>query len=314
MVTPPVQKSKSLPDRVTIVEVGPRDGLQNERESIPTEVKLAFIGKLVEAGLSQIEATSFVHPKFVPQLADALEVCRALPDAAGVTFSALVPNERGLDRAIEAGVKRVAVFTAASETFTNKNIRMSIEESLATFKPVIERARVSGITVRGYVSTAFVCPYEGEIGKEKVCEITERLLELGADEVAISDTIGAAAPKDILESVGHVLERVPTERIALHLHDTYGTALANVYAGLELGITRFDSSAGGLGGCPFAPGASGNLATEDLVYMLDRMGIQSGVSLDGVIAAAGVIGEALRRDLTSRQWQRLRGRSCQSGN
>lgn len=297
------------PQRISIVEVGPRDGLQNESAPIATQVKCEFIDKLVAAGLTQIEATSFVHPKAVPQLADAAEVIAALPDAPGVTFSALVPNEKGLDRAIESGIKRVAVFTAASDTFTQKNINMTVDESLDAFEPVIARAIAAGLTVRGYVSTCFVCPYEGEISEQRVGEVVRRLVDAGVDEVAVSDTIGAAAPNDIRRVVGHVLSLVPADRLALHLHDTYGTALANVVAGLELGITTYDASAGGLGGCPFAPGASGNLATEDLVYLADRMGLATGVDLTKVVEAADVVAKALDRPLPSRQWRRLRG-SC----
>ncbi|MEK6643948.1 MAG: hydroxymethylglutaryl-CoA lyase [Planctomycetota bacterium] len=294
-----------LPDRVTIVEVGPRDGLQNEKESIPTATKLAFIHKLVEAGLTHIEATSFVSPKAVPQLADAKEVVKGLPVAPGVTFSALAPNEKGLDRAIESGIRRVAVFTAASESFTKKNINMTIAESLVVFAPVVSKALAAGLTVRGYVSTSFVCPYEGDIAKEKVLDVTQRLLNMGVDEVAISDTIGAASPKDVFETVGILLEKITREKIALHFHDTYGTALANVLAGLQLGITTFDASAGGLGGCPYAPGASGNLATEDLVYMLERMGIATGVNLTKLAEASSTIATHLNRRLPSRQWRRL---------
>jgi hydroxymethylglutaryl-CoA lyase len=272
---------------------------------VPTERKLAFIRALADAGLRHIEATSFVNPKAVPQLADALEVAQALPPSPGVTYSALVPNDKGLDRAIEAGIKRIAVFTAASETFTQKNIRMSIDESLRTFEPVVQRAKSAGMTARGYVSTCFVCPYEGEISKEKVLDVTQRLLALGVDEVAISDTIGAAAPTDVDRTVGFVLQHIPATKIALHFHDTYGTALANVVAGLQLGITTFDSSAGGLGGCPFAPGAAGNVATEDLVYLLERMGIATGVNIEKTVAAADIMAAALQRPLTSRQWRRL---------
>jgi len=290
---------------VTIVEVGPRDGLQNERESIPTATKLAFIHSLAEAGLRQIEVTSFVHPKAIPQLADAREIVAGLPSTPHLTFSALVPNQKGLERALEAGVRRIAVFTAASESFTRKNINMSIDESLDTFAPLVSIALSNGLSVRGYLSTCFVCPYEGNIRKEKVRELTQRLMDMGIDEVAISDTIGAASPRDIFETVSHVLSTVPREKIALHLHDTYGTALANVLAGLQLGITTFDSSAGGLGGCPYAPGASGNLATEDLVYMLDRMGIRTGVDLHRVAAASSLIATQLGRRLPGRQWQRL---------
>lgn len=295
-----------LPREVTIVEVGPRDGLQNEPTPVTTRAKSNFIARLAEAGLKHIEATSFVHPEAIPQLADALELARTLPTAGSdVVFSALVPNERGLDRAIEAGIRRIAVFTAASETFTRKNIRMSIDESLDAFKPVIERALDAGMTVRGYVSTAFVCPYEGEIGEDRVRDVTVRLIDMGVDEVAVSDTIGAAAPTDVHRVLDHLFDRIPREKIALHFHDTFGTALANVYAGLERGVTTFDASAGGLGGCPYAPGASGNLATEDLVYMLDRIGIQTGVSLDKVVDAANQIAQELGRDLTSRNARRL---------
>lgn len=300
----------TLPCKVKIVEVGPRDGLQNESLPVPTEVKLEFIKQLASSGLKHIEATSFVSPKAVPQLADAIELAKALPGDSGVTYSALVPNEKGLDRAIEAGIRRVAVFTAASETFTQKNIRMSIDQSFAAFEPVVRRALSEGMTVRGYVSTAFVCPYDGEIKEEAVRNVSVRLVDLGVDEVAISDTVGAAAPNDVRRVIEHVLDRVPIERIALHFHDTYGTALANVYAGLELGISTFDASAGGLGGCPFAPGASGNLATEDIVCMLDRMGIDSGVSLDGVIRASKLILQYLNRAPHSRNGQRLLKTHC----
>jgi hydroxymethylglutaryl-CoA lyase len=304
-----------LPDRVRIVEVGPRDGLQNESTPVATEVKLQFVRRLVDAGLSQIEVTSFVNPKRVPQLADAPELIAKLPNAADVTFSALVPNEKGLDRAIESGVKRIAVFTAASETFTQKNIGMSIDESMTSFASIVKRATGAGLSVRGYVSTCFVCPYEGEIEKERVRDVTARLLDTGVDEVAISDTIGAAAPTDVRETVGFVLENIPAEKIALHFHDTYGTALANVVAGLELGVATFDASVGGLGGCPFAPGAAGNLATEDLVYLLDRMNIRTGlagqsdVDLAKVVDAASIIANALNRPLPSAQWRRMHG-SC----
>ncbi len=298
-----------LPNRATIVEVGPRDGLQNEPETVSTTAKVSFISKLVEAGLKNIEVTSFVHPSSVPQLADAGDVIRALPPVQGVLYSALVPNDKGFERAVESGIRRIAVFTAASETFTRKNIRMSIAESLTAFRRVVQNALQQGISTRGYLSTAFVCPYEGAVPQEIVRQLTEDLLGIGVDEVAISDTIGAASPRDVLETVGFVVQKVPASKIALHFHDTYGTALANVYAGLELGIQTFDSSAGGFGGCPFAPGAAGNLATEDLVYMLDRMGIQTGVSLPKVVEAADVIAKALKRDPPSRQWRRLKG-SC----
>jgi isopropylmalate/homocitrate/citramalate synthase len=295
-----------LPRRVKIVEVGPRDGLQNEAAPVPTHVKLAFIRALVDAGLKHVEVTSFVHPKAVPQLADAAEVIAGLPKGGGVEFSALVPNERGLERALQAGIRRMAVFTAASETFTRKNIGMGIHESLDVFSPVVKRAIASGVSVRGYVSTAFVCPFEGRIAKERVRDVATQLIQMNVDEVAISDTIGAAVPTDVASVVEFVVERIPVQKLALHFHDTYGTALANVFAGLQAGVSTFDSSAGGLGGCPFAPGAAGNLATEDLVYMLDGMGIETAVSLQKVIAAANVVAGPLGRQLPSRQWVRLR--------
>ncbi len=297
----------TFPPRINVVEVGPRDGLQNEVVLVPTESKIAFVKALRAAGLQQIEAGSFVHAKLIPQLADAEAVLAGLTDAPGPLYSALVPNERGLDRAIAAGVRRIAVFTAASETFTQKNIGMSIDESLAIFRTVISRALAANISVRAYLSTSFVCPFEGKIDKRRVGDLVQKLFELGADEVAVSDTIGAAVPSDIDDTAGHVLSVVPGGKIALHFHDTYGTALANVLAGLELGITTFDSSAGGLGGCPFAPGASGNLATEDLVYMLHGMGIKTGVDMEAVIKAADTIGVILGRPLPSAGWRRIYG-------
>ncbi len=295
-----------LPDAVHIIEVGPRDGLQNEPEHIATDTKLAFIRALQAAGLPTIEATSFVHPKAIPQLADSGDVATELDHSAACEWMALVPNDKGLQRAIDAGLKRIAVFTAASDAFTEKNIRMSVAQSLDTFAGVVEQARSANMTVRGYVSTAFVCPYAGEIDTAKVVDVSNSLWAMGCDEIAISDTIGAAAPTDVHRVVDAVASRLPIDRIALHLHDTYGTALANIYAGLEIGVTRFDGSAGGLGGCPYAKGASGNVATEDLVYLFDRMGIQTGVDLDKLFAASNLIATALNRDLPSKQWQRLR--------
>ena len=291
----------TLPERVRIVEVGPRDGLQNEGRIVPVAEKLRFIAALAEAGLREIEASSFVHPKVIPQLADADELFAQLPADSRVAYSALVPNERGLDRALAAGVKRIAVFTAASETFTARNIRMSIAESFAVFAPLIARAVAAGASVRGYLSTCFVCPYEGDIAPEIVRPLAEKLLELGCDEVGISDTIGAAGPREIQATVAHLVERIPVGRIALHLHDTYGTALANVWAGLELGVTSFDAAGGGLGGCPYAPGAAGNLATEDLVYMLERCGIDTGVDLEKLVKSAKATAECLGRQPSSRQ-------------
>lgn len=291
--------------KVKIVEVGPRDGLQNEKEIISTKDKITYIEKLSKSGLSHIEVTSFVHPKAVPQLADAGDVLKGLSKNEKVTYLALVPNMKGLERAIESGIKHIAVFTAASETFNKKNINMGIDESIFTFKEVVQLALTKGITVRGYISTCFVCPYEGEIKKEQVLKVANSLIDIGVDEISIGDTIGAAVPKDVHETIGYILKSIPKEKIALHMHDTYGTALANVYAGLELGITVFDSAGGGLGGCPYAPGASGNLATEDLVYFLHRMGIETGVDLDKLVDASMFMQKVLNRSLPSKQLQRI---------
>jgi len=289
-----------LPKRVRIVEVGPRDGLQNEQKTVPTDKKAEFIKLLVGAGLKDIEVASFVHPKWVPQLADAEELIRQLEFNPKVRYSALVPNMKGLERAIASGIRRIAVFTAASETFNRKNINMGIQESIDTFKPVIPRALKNGMSVRGYVSTCFVCPYEGPIAKEKVADVTRSLFDLGVDEISIGDTIGAATPKDVEMTVAHLLQLFPAEKLAMHFHDTYGMAVANVYQALQMGITVFDSSAGGLGGCPYAPGASGNAATEDLVYLFDKLGVETGVSLKLLRRASHLIAHELARDLPSR--------------
>lgn len=296
-----------LPKTVRIVEVGPRDGLQNEAKSVPTASKAEFVKMLAAAGLKEIEVASFVHPKWVPQLADAAELIPQLPHIAGVRYSALVPNMKGLERAIQTGIRRIAVFTAASETFNRKNINMGIDESIEGFRPVVDRALKEGISVRGYVSTCFVCPYEGAIGKEKVADVTKRLFDLGVDEVSIGDTIGAATPKDVELTGGYLLERFPVRQLAMHFHDTYAMAVANVYQSLQMGFTTFDSSAGGLGGCPYAPGASGNLATEDLVYLLDRLGIETGVSLHRIRRASHFMASELSRELPSRVLQTTAG-------
>jgi len=289
-----------LPMTVRIVEVGPRDGLQNEARTVPTDKKAEFVRLLAAAGLKDIEVASFVHPKWIPQLADAQDLIKQLEPNPNVRYSALVPNMKGLDRAIESGIRRIAVFTAASETFNRKNINMGIQESIDVFKPVVDRALKEGISVRGYVSTCFVCPYEGAVPKEKVAEVTRALFDLGVDEVSIGDTIGAATPKDVESTGGHLLGQFPVERLAMHFHDTYGMAIANVYQSLQMGFTTFDSSAGGLGGCPYAPGASGNVATEDLLYLLDRLGIATGVSLQLLRRASHFIAQELARDLPSR--------------
>ena len=294
------ERMGELPKRVRIVEVGPRDGLQNEQKTVPTEKKAEFINLLAAAGLSDIEVASFVHPKWVPQLADAEELMKQLAFTPNVRYSALVPNMKGLDRAIASGIRRIAVFTAASETFNRKNINMGVQESIDVFKPVVARALKEGISVRGYVSTCFVCPYEGPVAKEKVADVTRLLFDLGVDEISIGDTIGAATPKDIETTVGYLLQQFPAERLAMHFHDTYGMAVANVYESLQMGIAVFDSSAGGLGGCPYAPGASGNVATEDLVYLFDKLGVETGVSLKLLRRASHLIAQELARDLPSR--------------
>ncbi len=283
-----------LPGSVTIVEVGPRDGLQNESASVSTDAKLAFIEALADAGLPVVEATSFVSPSAVPQLADADEVVPRIRRRDGVRYPVLVPNMRGMERAEAAGADAVAVFTAASETFTQRNIGMSIAGSLEAFAPVLARAGALGWWRRGYVSTAFGCPYEGDVATDVVVRITEALLDLGCDEVSIGDTIGIAGPDDVRDRCAALLARVPAERLALHLHDTRGRALDNVEAGLEMGIATYDASAGGTGGCPFAPGAPGNVATEALCRLLDRLAIAHGVDA-GAVEAAGL---ALRAHLT----------------
>ena len=290
-------------DTVKIVEVGPRDGLQNEKVIVSTEVKVAYITALADAGLRVIEAGAFVSPKWVPQMADTAEVYRNIPKDPGVEYPVLVPNMKGLDRAIEAGVRSVAIFTAASETFNKRNINMSIEESFENYAPVAVRARAEGIRVRGYVSTAFGCPYEGDVPPEKVLEVSARLLDLGCYEVSVGDTIGVGTPMQVQGVIGVLLQVIPRSKLAMHFHDTRGTALANTLAALEMGIATFDTSAGGLGGCPYAPGASGNMATEDLVYMLDSMAIETGVDLNRLVAASSIIAPYLDHPLPGRYLQ-----------
>jgi hydroxymethylglutaryl-CoA lyase len=289
-----------LPRQVTLVEVGPRDGLQNEQPTIATADKIAFVDQLTNAGHRVIEVSAFVSPKWVPQLADASDVFAGIKRKPGVRYTALVPNQRGLDRAIAAGVSEVAFFAAASETFSLRNINQSIEVSLATYKFGCEAAKAAGLRVRGYLSTCFVCPFEGPIAPSQVADVAAKLFDIGVYEVAISDTIGAAHPGDVPRVLDAVTRRIPIEQIALHFHDTRGTALANVLAGLDYGVTTFDSSAGGLGGCPYAPGASGNLATEDLLYMLNGLGIDTGVSIDAVASASRFIESKLNHKLPSR--------------
>ncbi|GCD82451.1 hydroxymethylglutaryl-CoA lyase [Parageobacillus thermoglucosidasius] len=291
------------PKQVMIKEVGPRDGLQNEKTAIPTEDKIAWINQLSQTGLTYIEITSFVHPKWVPQLADALEVATRIERAPGVIYAALVPNQKGLEKALAAEVDEVAVFMSASETHNRKNINKSIEETFPVLEEVVKTAKQEGKTVRGYVSTAFGCPYEGNVAIEQVIRVSERLFAMGIDELSLGDTIGVATPKQVLELLEAVLQRFPKEKLAMHFHDTRGTALANILVSLEMGITTFDSSLGGLGGCPYAPGASGNVATDDLVYMLHGMGIATGIDVERLTAAALFIRDTIGRPLSSRYLQ-----------
>jgi hydroxymethylglutaryl-CoA lyase len=291
------------PTRVTVYEVGPRDGLQNRDDAVPTDVKVRFIDMLSLSGLPAIEVTSFVRPGAIPQLADAEEVVARIERTPGIRYTALVPNTRGMERARGAALGGIAVFTAASETFSRKNTNASIAETLERFAPVLAEARDAGLWCRGYVSTAFGCPYEGAVAETAVREVSMRLLELGVDELSIGDTIGVATPGDVDRVLDALLADIPANRVALHFHDTRGTALANVLAGLQRGIATFDSSAGGLGGCPYAPGAAGNLATEDLLYMLHGMGVETGVSLERVVEASRYLSEATGRIPASRYLQ-----------
>ena len=295
--------------RITVVEVGPRDGLQNERALVSTADKVEFINRLSAAHLPVIEVTAFVSPKWVPQMADAAEVFAGILRAPGIRYTALVPNLAGLDRAIAAGVTEVAVFAASTDTFSRKNINQSVDESLSTYKQVCDRALAAGLRVRGYLSTAFGCPFEGDVLPDRVADVAARLLSLGVFEVAVSDTIGIAHPGQVPRVLDAVLARVPVHQVSLHFHDTRGTALANVLAALPFGIATFDASAGGLGGCPYAPGAAGNLATDDLVYMLDGLGMDTGVSLAAVSEASAFIASKIDHRLPSRYAQAVASRS-----
>ena len=289
-----------MPTRVRLVEVGPRDGLQNEAAIVPTEVKLELIRLLAESGLSHIEATAFVSPKRVPQMADHAAVMRGVPRRQGLNYSALTPNLTGFEAAMAAGADEVAVFGAASESFSQHNIHCSIAESLRRFDEVMRAARECALPVRGYVSCVLGCPYEGAIAPSAVAAVAGALHEMGCHEVSLGDTIGVGTPGLTTAMLSAVASRVPVARLAGHFHDTYGQALANVYAALQCGVAVFDASVAGLGGCPYAPGASGNLATEDLLYMLDGLGIETGVRLDGLLAADRYICEALGRPTQSR--------------
>lgn len=293
-----------MAERVRVYEVGPRDGLQNEASPIPTATKSRFIDLLGQAGLAEIEATSFVAPNAIPQLADADDLMGMIDRRPGVRYPVLVPNGRGLERAEAAGVDAMAVFTAATDAFTTANIGLTVAESLAVFAPVLERAGSLGWWRRGYVSTAFGCPYSGRVDPGRAIEVARGLVDLGVDEVCFGDTIGVAVPSQVAALTGLALEAgLPIDRIAFHFHDTRGTALANVSAGLDAGVRCFDSSTGGTGGCPYAPGAAGNLATEDLIYFLDASGWESGVDLAAVLVAARFIADELGRPLASKVGQ-----------
>lgn len=269
-----------LPSHVKIVEVGPRDGLQNEKAMVPTQTKVELIHRLNDAGLSVIEATAFVSPKWVPQMADAPDVMAQITRKPGVTYPVLAPNMKGLEAAIAAGATEVAVFGAASESFSQKNINCSIAESLDRFRPVADAARKAGLAVRGYVSCVLGCPYEGDIAPEKVAEVAKALYDMGCYEISLGDTIGTGTPAKAQAMIAAVAKHVPTEKLAAHFHDTYGQALANLLAVLQMGVATIDSSVAGLGGCPYAKGASGNVATEDVVYMLNGLGIKTGIDLE----------------------------------
>jgi hydroxymethylglutaryl-CoA lyase len=285
-------------DRVSVYEVSARDGLQNEAAMVSTEGKRRLIEACIAAGLQRVEMTSFVSPKWVPQLADAEELARSLAGAhPGVTLSALCPNAKGLERALSAGVKEIAVFLSASETHNKKNVNKSIADTLAVFSEVVPPAREAGLTVRAYVSTVWGCPYEGDVDPAKALEIAQQLLALGCYQISLGDTIGVGTPKKTREIVTRFLDAMPPERFALHMHDTRGTALANILVGLELGVRDFDAAVGGVGGCPYAPGAAGNMATEDLVYMLEGMGVATGVDLDKLIEAGNVAEQVIGRPL-----------------
>ncbi|XP_072546152.1 hydroxymethylglutaryl-CoA lyase, mitochondrial [Salminus brasiliensis] len=292
--------AKPLPERVKIVEVGPRDGLQNEKTIVPAEVKIRLIDMLSEAGLPVVEATSFVSPKWVPQMADQEEVMRGIHRKAGVNYPVLTPNLKGYRAAVNAGAKEVAIFGAASELFSKKNINCSVEESLQRFEEVMEVAKQDGVAVRGYVSCVLGCPYEGKVSPAKVAEVAKRLYSMGCYEISLGDTIGVGTPGGMVEMLEAVKKEVPVQALAVHCHDTYGQALANILVALQHGVSVVDSSVAGLGGCPYAEGASGNVATEDVVYMLHGLGIHTGVDLPKLMDAGSYICRSLNRRTSSK--------------
>jgi len=291
------------PARVTIKEVGPRDGLQNEKVFVATADKIAWINQLSRTGITSLEITSFVNPKWIPALADAAEVAQGIERMPGITYSALVPNRQGLERALEADVDEAAIFMSASETHNQRNINKSINATFSILHEVVQAAHSAGKSVRGYVSTVFGCPYEGPISVDEVIRVSETLFEMGIDELSLGDTIGIANPKQVEDVLEMLLKRFDAEKLALHFHDTRGTALANILVSMNMGITTFDASVGGLGGCPYAPGASGNVASEDLLFMLDSMGIQTGINQEKLLSAARFIQKKIGRTLPSRNLQ-----------
>ena len=294
-----------MPKRVKIVEVGPRDGLQNEPEIVPTEVKIGLIDRLTDAGLSAIEATSFVSPKWVPRMADAAEVMAAIARKPGVSYPVLVPNMKGLEAAMAAGATEVAIFAAATESFSRKNTNCSIAESFERFEPVAKTALGAGLKVRGYISVVLACPYEGEVDPQAVVPVARRLYELGCYEVSLGDTTGAGTPAHTRRLIETLARHVPVNRLAGHFHDTFGQALANILVSMQLGVAVFDSSIAGLGGCPYSPGATGNVATEDVLYMLDGMGIETGVKMQQLLVAGEYICNFLGRPTVSRAGRAL---------
>lgn len=298
------------PASVQIKEVGPRDGLQNEKAFLATDEKIHWINQLSQSGLNYIEITSFVHPKWIPALSDSIQVAKGIDRVPGVTYAALVPNLRGLDNALEAHIDEVSVFMSSSETHNQKNVNKSMGDTFPVLKEVVQEAQMAGKIVRGYISTVFGCPYEGQVSINHVIQVVDKLLEMGIEELSLGDTVGAASPKQVQIVLENLLKRYPIDKFALHFHDTRGMALANVLMALEMGITTFDSSAGGLGGCPYAPGASGNVATEDLLYMLHHMGIVTGIDEEKQLVAAQFIQEKIGRILPSRNLQLCAGKSA----
>ena len=290
----------SFPKAVKIVEVGPRDGLQNEAGSVPAEVKVELIERLATAGLRVVESGSFVSPKWVPQMAASGEVYQAIDKKPGVAYPVLVPNMKGLEAALDAGVEEIAIFAAASETFAQKNINCSIDESIERYRQVVEKAQAEKLKIRGYISCVLGCPYEGEVSFESVGSVATRLLDQGCYEISLGDTIGVGTPGKARNLVEYLVDKVPLSQLAAHFHDTYGQGLANLYAVLECGIAVVDSSVAGLGGCPYAKGATGNVATEDVLYMLDGMGIETGVDMNLLIDAGLYISDFLKRDPASK--------------